>query len=324
MQATDIRRHIESAEKRIRPFLRETPVEPSPALSRYGAGRAWLKLENFQVTGSFKVRGALNALLSLPDEERRRGFVAASSGNHGAALAYAQGIAGCRGLIVVPEDASPAKVEAIRAQGAEVVAKGEDCVVSERWARKEAVRRGAVYVSPYNDPRIIAGQGTLALELDRQLNALGADLDAVYVAVGGGGLISGVASVLEERRPGVEIIGCSPENSAVMAASVRAGRLLDLPSKPTLSDGTAGGVEEGSITFELCRRLVDRFVLVTEEEIADAMRRVIGNHHLMIEGAAGVAAAAFLKDRDRNADRHAAIVLCGANLSLDVLRRVLA
>lgn len=310
---------VADAAARIAPFIRETPVEESPFLSRQGGGRVFLKLENYQVTGSFKVRGAMNRLLAMDEDERRRGFVVASSGNHGAAVAYAQQRIGGRGLIAVPEGVSPAKVEAIRARGAEVVYHGVDAIVTERWARAEAQRRGVPYVSPYNDPAIVAGQGTVAHELDRQLERI----DTVYVAVGGGGLISGVAGCLKARRPGVEVIGASPRNSAVMYESLQAGEILDLDSLPTLSDGTAGGVEAGALTFETCRELIDRFVLVEEEEIAAGMRLVAEHHHAMIEGAAGVAVAAYLKDGARRPAGCSVIVLCGANVSLEVFRKVL-
>jgi len=311
---------VADAAARIAPYVRETPVEESAFLSRHGGDRAFLKLENYQVTGSFKARGAMNRLLVMDEDERRRGFVTASSGNHGAAVAYAQQRIGGRGLIVVPEDASPAKVEAIRARGAEVVCHGADCVIAERWARAEAERRGVPYVSPYNDALVVAGQGTVGFELARQLERI----DTVYVSVGGGGLVSGVAGYLKDRNPDVEVVGTSPRHSAVMYESLQAGEILDLDSLPTLSDGTAGGVEAGTVTFETCRELVDRFVLVEEDEIAAGMRLVAEHHHAMIEGAAGVAVAAYLKDGERRPDGCSVIVLCGANVSLEVFRQVLA
>lgn len=311
---------VADAAARIAPYIRETPVEESPFLSRQGGDRVFLKLENYQVTGSFKARGAMSRLLAMDGDERRRGFVVASSGNHGAAVAYAQQRIGGRGLIAVPESASPAKVEAIRARGAEVVYHGRDAILTERWARAEAERRGVPYVSPYNDPLVVAGQGTVGFELARQLERI----DTIYMSVGGGGLLSGVAGYLKAQNPDLEVVGTSPRNSAVMYESIRAGEVLDLDSLPTLSDGTAGGVEAGAITFETCRELIDRFVLVEEDEIAAGMRLVAEHHHAMIEGAAGAAVAAYLKDGERRLDGCSVIVLCGANVSLEVFRRVLA
>jgi threonine dehydratase len=176
------------------------------------------------------------------------------------------------------------------------------------------------YVSPYNDPLVVGGQGTVGVELDRQLDRI----DAVFVSLGGGGLISGIAAHLRTVRPDVTVVGCSPENSQVMIQSVRAGKILDLPSRPTLSDGTAGGVERGAITFDLCRELVDDFVTVTEEEIANHWREFTTTHHMMIEGAAAVAIASFMKLRDRFAGNNVVVVLCGANISPDTVKGLLS
>jgi threonine dehydratase len=186
-------------------------------------------------------------------------------------------------------------------------------------ARRHAASTGAVYVSPYNDPWVVAGQGSLGVELAEQVD----DLDAVFIALGGGGLLSGVGAYLRSVRPGVEIVACSPENSCVMHQSAQAGRILDLPSLPTLSDGTAGGVEDDSITLDWVCQTVDHYVLVSEEEIRRAMVEIIGGHHQLIEGAAGVAVAAFQKERQRYRGKRVAIVLCGANIALGTLRQVL-
>ncbi len=282
-------------------------------------GTVFLKLENLQITGSFKLRGAMNKLLSLGRSERRRGVAAASSGNHGAAVCHGARILDSRAVIFVPEDTSPAKVEAIRALGGEVRVEGADCVVAEAAARFYGHQHGLTYVSPYNDPQVIAGQGTVGLEMARQLEAL----DTVYVALGGGGLISGIAGYLKSLAPDLEVVACSPESSSVMADSVRAGRILDQDSKPTLSDGTAGGVEPGAITFELCREIIDESLLVSEEQIRHSVRLIIGRHHTLIEGAAGVAVAGYLANRDRFAEMDVAIVLCGANIDAAVLREIL-
>ncbi len=300
--------------------VRRTPVESSPALAGDSGARVWLKLENLQETGSFKLRGAFHKVLCLDEETRARGVIAASTGNHGAGVAAAAAALGVEATIFAPLTADPTKLAGVRARGAAVKQVGDDCLVAESAAREESAARGLAYVSPYNDPEVVAGQGTLGWELHEQLEGL----DAVFIAMGGGGLISGVGNYLKSVRPEIEVIACSPANSCVMHQSLEAGELLDLPSEPTLSDGTAGGVEEGSITFELCRDCVDRSVTVTEEEIAAAMKIVIATHHTCIEGAAGVAAAAFLQDPGRYAGKDVAIVMCGANASLDVLRRVLA
>jgi threonine dehydratase len=175
------------------------------------------------------------------------------------------------------------------------------------------------FISPYNDPRIVGGQGTIGVELERQLERI----DVVFASLGGGGLVSGVAGYLKSLRPNVEIVGCSPENSQVMIQSVRAGKILDLPSQPTLSDGTAGGVEPGAITFELCRALVDDYVTVTEDEIKESLRLFVRTEHMLLEGAAAVAVAAYLKTRERFAGKSVVIVICGANIDLETLKSVL-
>ncbi len=307
------------AEGRIRPYVRETPVEESLPLGAMGQSRVFLKLENIQHTGSFKLRGATNKLLTLSPAERASGVVTASSGNHGAAVAYALSRLGARGLIVVPETASPTKVDMIRRYGAEVLFHGNDSVVSETYARQLAQERGLPYISPYNDPAIVAGQGTIGLELARQVTPI----DAVFVTVGGGGLISGIAGYLKAVYPGVQIIGCLPENSPVMAESVRAGHIVEMESLPTLSDGSAGGIEADAITFALCRELVDDYVLVSESQIADAIRLIVDGHHMLIEGAAGVAVAGYMHRRDAFPGGNVVVVLCGANISREALRAIL-
>lgn len=317
-QLNDVLGDARRADSRIRPTVRHTPVEPSPWLSRHGA-HAHLKLECQQRTGSFKLRGALSKLTGSTEEERARGVVTASTGNHGAGVALSASQLGTRAIVFAPSNADTSKLAAVRALGAEVRFEGLDCIESERAAREYAAESGATYVSPYNDPLVVAGQGTLGLELAQDL----AELEVLYVSVGGGGLISGVGSVLKALEREVEIVGCSPRNSAVMCHSLEAGRIVEEESLPTLSDGTAGGVELDTITFDLCRAVIDRFVLVDEEEIADAMRGVIDHHHQLVEGAAAVAVAAMERDRDRLQGRTACALLCGANVSREVLSRVL-
>ena len=316
---TGLRAAVESAAERIRPFVLETPLEPSAALSR-GGGEVLLKHENLQRTGSFKLRGAMNRLLLMTPEERERGVVAASSGNHGAAVAWGVRALGGRATVFVPATASPAKLRAIRDHGAEIVARGDDSGLSEIEARRHAEERGLTYLSPYNDLQVVAGQGTVGREMLLQAGGF----DAVFVALGGGGLVSGIGGFLKESGCAAEVVACSPENSAVMHHSIEAGRVLDLESRPTLSDGTAGAVEPGAVTLDLCRRTVDRRVLVAEPEIRDAMRLVIERHHTLVEGAAAVAVAGYLKEAERWRGGRVVVLLCGANISLERLREVLA
>jgi threonine dehydratase len=315
----EVAAEVERAEARIRPYTRETYLQRSEYLSALGGADVRCKLENLQHTGSFKARGAMNKLLTLTPDERRRGVITASTGNHGAAVARSARQVGTSCTVVVPEHASKSKLTTVERLGATVRLHGDDCVESERYARQWATEHGVTYVSPYNDPLVVGGQGTVGLELARQLE----HIDAVFVAVGSGGLISGTAGYLKSRHPEVRFIGCSPRNSAVMMESVKAGRVLDLPSLPTLSDGTAGGVEEDSITFDLARTLVDEWVTVTEEEIGDTLRRFVDAEHLLIEGAAAVAVASYEKLAERFRDQTIVLVICGGNISAETLRTLL-
>jgi threonine dehydratase len=307
------------AEERVRAHVRETPVEPSDVLGALGNCTVHLKCENFQRTGSFKFRGAISKILALSEAERSRGVVTASTGNHGLAVSLAARLLGIPATIYHPVDASKTKLEGIGALGATPVAFGEDCVLCEGEARAHVQREGLAYVSPYNDIQVAAGQGTLAVELSRQLDGV----DAVFVSVGGGGLISGVGAFLKQWQPHVQVYGCSPVNSAVMLHSLASEDLLEMTSLPTLSDGTAGGVEAGSITHGYCQSLIDHPVFVSEAEIAEAMRLVIGRHHMLVEGAAGAAVAGFLQKAPELKGKRVVIVLCGANLGVETLREVL-
>ena len=315
----DIRWEIEQAETRIRPHIRQTVLEYSPTLSQQSGAEVYCKLENLQYTGSFKVRGAMNKLLSLADTERGRGVVAASTGNHGAAVAFSMKKLDMPGIIFVPENADPSKIAILEQFDTEVRFFGTDCAETEVHARQYAAKRGMTYVSPYNDPQIIGGQGTVGLELEQQLGSI----DAVFVSLGGGGLISGIAGYLKQRNPSVEIVGGSPENSQVMIQSLEAGKILDIPSLPTLSDGTAGGIEEGAITFALCQGLVDTCLTVTEDEISAGLLLFMRAHRMMIEGAAAVAIASFLKVSERFKDKTVVLIICGANIGLETLKQVL-
>jgi len=312
----DVVAEVERAEARIRPYVRETYLEPAPA---YGDG-VFFKCENLQHTGSFKVRGAFNKVLSLDAGARAGGVVTASTGNHGAAVAFALGQTGGNGTVFVPTDAAATKLAAIERLGAGVETHGDDGAESERIARQHAADSGRSYISPYNDPQIVGGQGTIAVELLRQLDGI----DAVFVAVGGGGLVSGIAGYLKAKSPHTRIVGCSPTNSQVLLESAAAGEILDLPSLPTLSDGTAGGVEPGSITLPIVRDCVDEWVSVSEAEIGTAMCRFIDTQHMLIEGAAGVAIAAYQQQRRRWTGKRVVIVLCGGNIGLPTLQQVLA
>ncbi|MCP3989130.1 MAG: threonine/serine dehydratase [Actinomycetia bacterium] len=317
---------IEAAADRIRPHVRRTGLTISKPLSaRHGATIA-IKAEHTQFTGSFKLRGALNRVLTLSPTEARVGIVTASSGNHGIATATAARLADTGCTVYLPTGASPSKVAAIKAQGAIIVTvDSSDAFQAEVVARAAAAEEGATYVSPYNDPTVVAGQGTVGVEIAEDASSAGLErLDAVVVAVGGGGLISGIATWLADRSPDTIVIGASPAHDAAMADSVEAGRVVNRPAKPTYSDGTAGGIEPETITFEPCQSLVDQWVLVSEAEIAAAVATMIDDHHQLIEGAAGVALAAGTRFGERHPGSSVVVVTCGANVSAARLGEMLS
>jgi threonine dehydratase len=261
-------------------------------------------------------------ILTLTDEQRERGVVTASTGNHGLGVGNALATLGGHGLVYLPENASPSKVAALRRLGLDLHAEGNDSGVLEPKARAYAAEHDLTYVPPYNDPDIIAGQGTVAVEILEQV--AGTRLDAVIVAVGGGGLISGVASVLKKHLPSIRVYGASPVRDDAMAASVRAGEIVQVDAQETLSDGTAGSVEPGSITFDLCRELVDDWVLVSEDAISAALRTVIDTEHQLIEGSAAMAFAAARARRTELEGQRVAVVSCGGNISASTLVAALA
>jgi threonine dehydratase len=300
-----------AADRRIREYVRETPLRPSRALSDATRARVVLKLENRQDTGAFKLRGAANKLLSLPREATAHGVVAASTGNHALAVSTMGRRLGIPVEILVSGQIHPYKRRKIEALQARVRAVEGDALFAELEARREAERSGRPYVSPYNDPDVIAGQGTVAVEILRQLGAQ--PLDAIFVAVGGGGLIGGIGAHLKRASPHTEVVGCWPENSPVLHECLRAGTIVEVPERPTWSTSTAGGVEPGAITLDLCRRVIDRRALVTEDEIVDAARRLHRDDGELVEGAAAVALAAFLRSAEDYAGKTVAVLLCGGN-----------
>jgi threonine dehydratase len=314
-----MRAAVEHAHERIRSHVVRTPCRRSQELSRAVGAEVFLKLENLQLSGSFKLRGVINKILQLTGDEASKPLVAASTGNHGAAFAHAVSELGLEGRLFLPTGAAAAKLRAIESYGVPYELVGDDCIQTEIYARTFAEDHGCVLVPPYNDPAVVAGQGTVAVELLDELDGF----DVVLAPVGGGGLISGIASYLASAAPEVEVIGCQPEASAVMCHSVQAGQIVAEESRPTLSDATAGGIEHGSITFELCRRHVDRFVLLSEDEIAGAIRLIHEGEGMVIEGGAALPVAAALKERRTLVGRRVVLIISGSRIDDDVLRRIL-
>jgi threonine dehydratase len=304
---------IKQAHEALRPGVPVSPLQLSGTLSRTLGCSVLLKNEHLQPTGSFKIRGASNKIRILGEEARRKGVTTASSGNHGQAVALAGSKTGVPVTVYVAATASPTKMAAIRALGAELVVVNGPAIEAELLARRHAQEQGKVYISPYNDLDVVAGQGTMGMEMIEQAP----DLDAVFISVGGGGLISGVGTALANLSPRTKVVGVWPENSPCMLRAMEAGEIIDVEEQDTLSDGTAGAVEPGSVTFPICCEVIAETVTVTEAEIARAMRMIADAEHWIVEGSAGVALAGLVKRAEAFRGQKVAVVLCGRNIALD-------
>ncbi|HUU06350.1 MAG TPA: threonine/serine dehydratase [Patescibacteria group bacterium] len=318
-EKNDVRQEVLEAAERIKKHIRKTPLEYSHYLSELSDCNVYLKLENIQLSGSFKVRGAFNKILSLSREEINKGIVIGSSGNHGIAFAYIFQKFNIPGTIYFPANGSKAKLETLLLYKANVKFHGTDTAVTETYAHQVANETGQLFISPYDDLKIIGGQGTIGVELEKQVNKI----DCILVPVGGGGLISGIGGYLKSVLNDVEVIGCQPENSPVMAESIKAGKLIEMESKPSLSDGTVGGIEAGSITFGLCQRYVDDFILVSEEEISKSIRLCLEKHAMLIEGAGALSIASFIKAKNRFKGKNIVLVVSGSGSILEKLKGII-
>ncbi|MDC1516577.1 threonine/serine dehydratase [Cyclobacteriaceae bacterium] len=311
---------IKKAAARISGQVLQTPLFYSKYLSALNKGQVYLKLESEQYTGSFKARGALNKILGLSSSEKAKGLITASTGNHAQGFARALEIANTEGTIFLPTNAEASKVEALKAYKVELKFHGADALSTELHAMKFAEASGQTWISPYNDPEVIAGQGTLALEMTSQLN----QIDTVLGCIGGGGMMSGVATWLNQASPKTKIIGCLPENSPEMYLSVKKGEVVFIETPlPTLSDGSAGGLESDAITFDICRELIHDYELTSESEIGLAIKYMVDKHHKIIEGAAGVALASFFKRAAELENQTVVIIICGGNITTEKLKSLL-
>ena len=304
---------VVEARSRIHGLAGVTPLIESPALATALGAPVWLKAECLQETGSFKVRGAANALLSLPEDRRAAGVVAVSSGNHGRAVAHVARALGLPATICLSARVPPFKVEAIRALGARVIVAGPDQDDADVAARRIVREEGSTFVHPFDDPAVIAGQGTIALEvLDERPG-----ISTFVVPLSGGGLISGIAVAAKGVNPATRVVGVSQDRGPAMYLSMRAGKVVPVVEEDTLADALAGGLgEENHHTLEMCRSLVDETVLVSEAEIAGAMRWLHREHGLRVEGGGAVGVAAALSGGIRSAGP-VVIVLSGGNIGGD-------
>ena len=312
-------RDIYAADRRIRHLVRRTPLQQSRHLSEACGGKVMLKFENQQHTGSFKVRGAFNKLLQLSEEDRQNGIVAASSGNHAQGLGYAGNHLGVEATIVVPSHTPNVKIEAIRRYGVELIVHGEEYMDAERLARRMEREQEKPFVSGYNDLQIIEGQGIIGLEMLES----DPDLNVILVPAGGGGLISGVGAAVKGVDNHIEVIGVQSVASPVMGESIKRGHIVDMELGNSVAEGLHGGIEEGSVTFELCKEYVDDFILVQENTIIEAIGHHLHLDHQVVEGAGAVGAAAILENPERFKGRNVGVVVSGGNIEGELLRRAL-
>ncbi|MEX2185640.1 MAG: threonine ammonia-lyase [Pirellulales bacterium] len=310
---------ILAARGRIAAHVFATPCPESTALSELCGATIFCKLEYLQRTGSFKERGAANALLQLSPEQRARGVIAASAGNHALALAFHGQRLGIPVTVVMPRFAPLIKQTRCRRYRAEIVLDGEDFAAAKTRADEIAAERGLTYVHGYDDPAIIAGQGVVGLEIAEQVP----DADAVIVPIGGAGLIAGVGVALKHALPSVELIGVEPEHAAKYSAALAAGHPVAVPPRPTLADGLAIA-RVGDNAFAIARRCVDRVVTVDEQAIALAIVRLMEMEKSVVEGAGAAPLAAILSERlPHLAGKRVVLALCGGNIDLAILSRLI-
>lgn len=307
---------IMEAHAGLRPQVLVTGLERSRTLSETLGSDVWLKLDHLQPTGSFKVRGSANKIRMLGEAAQKTGVITASTGNHGQGVARAGKLAGVPVTVYLGNTTPPAKMETIRSYGAEIVVIEGPALAAELEARRQAGLQNKPYVAPYNDYDIIAGQGTLGVELFEQAP----DLDAVFICVGGGGLVAGVGTALKHLSPKTKIVAVWPLASTCMLGSLKAGHIVETPEYDTLSEASTGAVEPGSVTFPVCQQVIDETLTVSEVEIAQAMRRIAEDDHWIVEGTAGVALAGLIQTAEKWRGKKVAVILCGRNIAFDTFQ----
>src|SRR6185437_11693422 len=307
---------IEAAATRIGPSIYESPLVHSKTLSRLSGNAIFLKLENLQMTGSFKERGALNHILTMTDDERRQGIIAASAGNHGQGVAYHATQRNIPVQIWMPRSTPLIKLTTTRAYGADIVLHGDNYDEACEAAMERSIQRNAAFIHPFDDDAVISGQGTVGLELLKQNPAL----DVIIVPVGGGGLIGGVGCAVKERNTAIEVIGVQTGRLPSMQTALHQQQPVDLTAKPTLADGIAVR-KAGARTLPLARKYVDRLVTVEEDEIAEAILMLLEGEKTVAEGAGAVALAAVLQAKTGHRGKKIAVLVSGGNLDVTLLAR---
>jgi threonine dehydratase len=311
---------ILDARETIGGSVNRTPLVHSRFFSDFCDGDVYLKLENLQITSSFKIRGALNKMLHLTNEEMSRGVVTASAGNHAQAVAIGAEKLKLHAKIVVPKTTPTIKINKIRQHNVELILHGDIYDEAEKKAIDLAKKEGMVYVSPYNDKLVIAGQGTIGLEILDELP----NVNTIIVPVGSGGLISGIALAVKKSKEGARIIGVQSEASPVMYESLKAGKLVDTQLRESIADGLYGGVEKGSITFEMIQRYVDVVWLVKEKTLRKAIYLLWKEENQVTEGSGAAAIAALLENKNAFAGQNVAAVISGGNIQEELFRSIIS
>lgn len=310
---------IEYAKESIRKMVKRTPLVCSQFLGKFCSGEVYLKLENQQITNSFKIRGALNKMLHLSTEQMKRGVVTASAGNHAQAVAIGAEKLNIYAAIVIPKNTPKIKIDKIKKHNIELFLYGDIYDEAEQKAIELAKKKGLTYISPYNDKMIIAGQGTIALEILEDLPGV----DTIVVPVGGGGLISGISIAAKSIKPIVKVVGVQSETSPVMYESLKAGRIINVEVKESIADGLHGGIESGSITFGIVQNYVNNFLLVKEKTIKKAIYLLWKNEKQVVEGAGAAAVAAIMENVDMFRGKTVVAVISGGNIEEKQLRSIL-
>ncbi|MEP5612303.1 MAG: pyridoxal-phosphate dependent enzyme [Cyclobacteriaceae bacterium] len=308
---------IRHAYDQIQDQVLKTPVVYSPELSKISGANVHLKMECLQHTGSFKLRGALTKILNLSVEECSKTQVAASTGNHATAFAHVTHIRGMKSVLFLPEGASPAKVKALEQYSADIRYFGARSMETEQKASEYAKEIDGVLIHPYNDSDIITGQGTIGVEVEEQVP----DLDIVMCPIGGGGLISGLASYFSNSDT-VGVVGSQPENAAEMFHSIQQGHIVDPSQLETIADATAGGLEDDSLTFDICRKELAGIDLCTEDQIKEAVAFMVKNHQTIVEPGAALSVATLL-NTEKYRGKNVVIVLTGKKINMGLLTQIL-
>ena len=312
--------NIKNARENIKPFIKKTTLRYSNFLSSLCQGTIYLKLENTQLSHSFKIRGAFNKMLGLTPEERQKGIITCSSGNHGLATAIAAKELGIAAKIVIPETTPRGKVDKIKKYNVDLLLYG-DYDEAEQKALELAHKEGKTYVSGYNDPDIIAGQGTIGLEILEEFP----EVEKVLVPVGGGGLISGIAIAIKNKNRAIEVIGAQSEASPVMYESLKAGKILkseEVKIQDSIADGLSGGIEEESITFRITQKNVNKVILVKEESIKEAIRLLWEKDSQIVEGAGAVGPAVVIENKEQFKNKKTVIIISGGNINDELFNKI--